>query len=131
MTTMPGDAADTRRTVLVLDDDESLRRMIRRILELYEYEVLEAGDAHGALKTLDEHEGPVHLLLCDLILPGLGGREAANNMLSRRPEARVLYMSGYSSPDSFRDDLEGSGVAFLPKPFEVEDLIAAVEKVLS
>jgi len=116
--------------VLVLDDEEPIRRAAQRILELYDYVVLTAGNAHDALLVAEAHPGPVHVLLCDLVLPGLGGREAANMLLAHHPEMKVLYTSGFSSHDSFRGEIEGSVEAFLPKPFEVQQLVEAVERLL-
>ncbi len=69
--------------------------------------------------------------MCDLVLPGLGGREAANTLLARRPDMKILYMSGYSTHDSHRRDLKAAGEAFLGKPFEVDALVAAVDELLS
>lgn len=118
-------------TVLILDDDESIRSTIRKILDLHDYQVLEAGYAHEALQILDSHDGPVDAILCDLVLPGLGGREAANNFLARRPDAKILFMSAYSSAGSFRREIIEGGEPFLAKPFEVSELIKAVEDLLA
>lgn len=130
MTEQPTPAPANVRTILVLDDDDALRSTVRRVLELYDYEVLEAADAQAAFQVIDEHPGSIDLILCDLVLPGLGGREAASTMVARRPDAKLLFMSGYSSAGSFRGELEKSGTEFLPKPFEVHELIEAVERVL-
>jgi len=128
--TSQGKASGTDRTILVLDDDESIRNSVRKILELYDFEVLEAGDARAALEILDSHPGPVDLVLCDLVLPGLGGREAANTLRAHRPDIRILYTSGYSTHGSFRRDLQESGEPFLAKPFEVPELLSAIERAL-
>lgn len=130
MSQEPTPTTDRARTVLFLDDDELLRNTVRRVLELYGYEVLEAAHAHGALEVVNAHQGPIDLILCDLVLPGLSGREAASALLARRPETKILYTSGYSSAGSFRGELEKSGMNFLPKPFEVQELLDAVERAL-
>ena len=114
----------------MLDDDDDVRASVRRALGLYDFQVVEAGSAMEALDLLKAHEDPIHLILCDLVLPGLGGREAANTLLARRPDTPVLYMSGYRSPDSFRRELERDGVPFLAKPFEIPELLAAVAQLL-
>lgn len=119
------------RTVLVLDDDDGVRASVRKILSLHDFEVLEARTAHEAMQVLDAHPGPVHLLLCDLVLPGLSGREAANTLRARRPGLRILYTSGYSTHGSFRGEMQASGEPFLAKPFEVPELLAAVEQALA
>ncbi len=119
------------RTIMVLDDDESIRASVRKILELYDFHVLEARDAREALEVLDTHPGSIDLVLCDLVLPGLGGREAASTLLARRPDLRVLYTSGYSTHGSFRRDMQASGEPFLSKPFEVPELLGAIERALA
>lgn len=119
------------RTILVLDDDDSIRASVRKILELYDFEVLDAASAHEALDVLETFPGSIDLVLCDLVLPGLGGREAANTLLARRPGLRIVYTSGYSTPGSFRRDLEASGEPFLGKPFEVSELLEAIQQALS
>lgn len=118
------------RTVLVLDDDDALRASVRRVLSLHDFQVLEAPNAMEALELLRSHDGKIDLILCDLVLPGLSGREAANAMIARRPDAAVLYMSGYSTHDSFRRKMEEEGAPFLSKPFEIPELLAAVGNVL-
>lgn len=128
--TAPDEVRGRRRTVLVLDDDEAVRASVRRVLQLHDFIVLEAGTAMEAFDVLASHPGPIHLILCDLVLPGLGGREAANTMQARRPDAKILYISGYSSPDSFRRELEMDGAPFLAKPFELPALLQAVARVL-
>ncbi len=128
--TSQGGASGGSRTILVLDDDESIRTSVRKILELYDFEVLEAGDASAALAILEEHPSRIDLVLCDLVLPGLGGREAANTLRAHRPDLRILYTSGYSTHGSFRHDLQASGEPFLGKPFEVAELLSAVERAL-
>lgn len=118
------------RTVLLLDDDAAVRSSIRRALELHDFTVLEAGTATEAFDVLAAYPGVIHLVLCDLVLPGLSGREAANTMQARRPDTAILYTSGYSSPDSFRRELERDGAPFLPKPFEMPELLHAVARAL-
>lgn len=117
--------------VLVLDDEAAILGAVRRILERQGYEVLTASSAREALDQMEQRSGAVDLLICDLVLPGLGGREAANTLRARQSDLKVLYMSGYSTHDSFRRDLVKSGEPFVGKPFEAEDLIGAVRRVLS
>lgn len=127
---MPPAENERPSTVLILDDDDAVRTTLARTLALYDYRVLEAADAQGAFRVLAEHTGPIDLILCDLVLPGLGGREAANTLLARRPEAKIVYISGYSTHDSFRRSLEESGVPFLGKPFEIAELLRLIAEVL-
>lgn len=123
-------AAKDAVRLLVLDDEDSLRRNVGRMLKRFGYEVLEASSAQEARQVLESSAGPVALLLCDLNLVGLPGREAAIMLQARRPEMRVLFMSGSTEAD-FRTELEGSEPVFLAKPFTLAELRAAVEKALS
>lgn len=118
-------------TVLVLDDDPQILSAAVRILVRSGYHVLTAASAAEALQVVSDWPGTIDLLLCDLVLPGLGGREAATALQARRPGLKVLYTSGYSSHGSFRRDLEEGGFSFLGKPFDVPELTGAVAAVLA
>src|SRR6185436_5653653 len=83
-------------TVLLVEDDENVRRITARILTTRGYTVLQAGDGAHALAMLEGYRDPVHLLITDVVLPKMGGRELAERVLARRPDIHVLYMSGYS-----------------------------------
>ena len=115
--------------VLVVDDDASLRRSVRRTLEMHGYKVYSAANAHEARQQVD-FVGPPHLVLMDLVLPGMEGREAANVLLARYPDVRVIYMSGYTSQESMRMGALDQDQAFLRKPFDVPELLEAVEAAL-
>lgn len=130
MPSAPSRPSDPGPTVLVLDDDPAILRTIARTLNLYDYQVFTAPTLAEALDVVERHEGSIDLILCDLVLQGLGGREAGNTLLARRPDARIIYMSGYSSHDSFRRELELEGEAFLGKPFEIHELLDAIQREL-
>ena len=115
--------------VLVVDDDDSLRRSVRRTLETHGYKVYSAANAHEARQQV-EFVGPPHLVLMDLVLPGMEGREAGNLLLARHPDVRILYMSGYTSQESMRMGALDPHQAFLRKPFDVPELLEAVEAAL-
>jgi len=122
--------ASGSETVLLVEDEDLVRAMARESLENSGYQVLEAIDGEEALRHCDRHQGRIHLLLTDLVIPGVSGWEIAKQVLARRPEARVLYMSGYAEDLAGRqDDLE-SGIALLKKPFTEETLAAKVREVL-
>lgn len=121
---------ETETTVLVLEDDPQLLSAMVRILTRAGYDVLTADSAAEAFQVAAAWPGPIHLLVCDLVLPGLGGREAATALQARRPELKVLYTSGYSSHGSFRRDVEDGGGSFIGKPFDVPELTGAVRAVL-
>jgi signal transduction histidine kinase len=116
-------------TVLVTDGDEGVRSLTRRVLERAGYEVLEAATAEEALLVANHHDGPIHLLVTDVVLPGLSGATLAEHLRRERPEARVLYTSGYCSSETppFGLDLRGR---YLEKPYRREDLVREVRASL-
>jgi CheY-like chemotaxis protein len=116
------------RSVLVVDDDASVRRVIRRCLQTA-YTVFEASSAGEARLATDERTPD--LIIMDLVLPGMEGREAANMLLARWPGLPVLYVSGYSSMESARVGPIAEGHAFLRKPFKVRELTEAVAALMS
>lgn len=131
MNTTPHRGEPSAPTILVLDDDAPLRHAAVRVLAKSGYRALGAASAAEALRLADDSTRGIDLLLCDLVLPGLSGREAANTLVARRPGLKVLFTSGFSSYSSGRRDMEEARVAFLSKPFNVEELLGAVRAVLA
>lgn len=126
------DRAERRTaTILVLDDDIDLRSGTVRALARSGHRVLAAATAAEALRIAAEWPAAIDLLICDLVLPGLGGREAANTLQAHRPGMKVLFVSGYSSHDSFRRDVAESGSPFLGKPFDLAALGEATDALLA
>jgi two-component system cell cycle sensor histidine kinase/response regulator CckA len=116
-----------KTTVLVVDDDVDLRRSMVRVLESRDHRVIEAGNAHEARKALNEAGGDVDVVIMDLVLPGLEGREAANLLLARNPDVRIIFTSGYTSQESIRMGALPEEHEFIRKPFELDELVEAVE----
>jgi len=116
-------------TVLLVEDEESLRSLTRTLLERGGYTVLEAKNGGQAIEIARQYRGPIHLLLTDMVMPGMVGRELADEVASIRPEMRVIYMSGYMgfTPRGVLD----SDASFLPKPFTQDTLLRKVHEVLS
>jgi PAS domain S-box-containing protein len=115
-------------TVLVVEDEEQLRKMAGRVLRSYGYRVLEAANPAEALLHSERYAGPIHLVLTEVVLPGMTGPELADRIKPQRPAIAVVFMSGYSEPTiADRMDLAGS---YLPKPFSPEALAAKVRSVL-
>ncbi|HVR11739.1 MAG TPA: response regulator [Thermoanaerobaculia bacterium] len=114
-------------TVLVAEDEESIRSLAREVLEAQGYVVLLAGSADEALQVAERHAGPIHLLLTDVIMPGKSGVELAEALLARRPGLRVVYMSGYADRAVQAD---APGAAFLQKPFAPAQLAQRVRSTL-
>jgi len=115
-------------TILLVDDDDSLRRFIRHVLAGQGFQVVEAGNGAEALKAASEHAGPIHLLLTDVIMPRINGLVLADLLLRDRPDTRVLYLSGYVESSMLLARRPGS--ILLQKPCTPDCLIAAVHHAL-
>jgi CheY-like chemotaxis protein len=125
-TALPGSGTET---ILVVEDEETVRTSVREILRTYGYQVLDAPSGEAGLELLSSHNGTIHLLLTDAVLPGMPGRILAEQLTALRPETRILFMSGYA--DQAMSSLEwGAGSAFLQKPFSPSVLVAKVREVL-
>jgi PAS domain S-box-containing protein len=117
-------------TLLLVEDEPALRDMTREILELHGYTVIEAGSGADALDVAARHPGPIHLLLTDVVLPRMGGRQLAERLVAQRPETKVLFMSGYTDDALGRHGALDPGVVLLPKPFAPDALARAVRQAL-
>jgi CheY-like chemotaxis protein len=117
-------------TILVVEDETMIREIIGITLVDRGFTVLAAQNGDEALRISEEHPGPIHLLLCDVILPGASGREVARMLAARRSDIRVIYMSGYTSNAIVHHGVLEKGVAFLQKPFSPGALLEKVRKVL-
>ena len=117
-------------TVLVVEDETNLRRMARQYLENLGYTVLEAADGAGALQICVSHPGRVHLLLTDVIMPGMNGRELAQRFFEQRPDTKVIYMSGYTENVVGSNGTLDTGITLLQKPFTLQALRQKVREVL-
>jgi len=117
-------------TILVAEDEDGVRSLTREVLEKYGYTVLEAANGEEALKVAEAHEGPLDLLLSDVVMPRMGGPELAQALLAKRPSVKVLYMSGYTDHPMVRRGVVNAGVAFLQKPFTPTVLVTRVREVL-
>jgi PAS domain S-box-containing protein len=119
-----------RETVLLVEDEEGVRALGREVLKKCGYTVLEAGDGDEALGVAARQPGPIHLLVTDVVMPRLGGRELAERLRAARPEIKVLYMSGYTDDAVIRHGLMEAEHALLQKPFGGAALAAKVREVL-
>ncbi|HEY6248378.1 MAG TPA: ATP-binding protein, partial [Candidatus Angelobacter sp.] len=117
-------------TVLLVEDEQSLRKLSRYLLELCGYCVLEAETGAQALKISQEYERAIDLLLTDVVMPGMSGRVLADQLVLQRPVTRVLYMSGYTGQTVGEHGVLAQGSYFLPKPFTREALARKVREAL-
>jgi CheY-like chemotaxis protein len=126
----PVSRASTGETVLVAEDQDDVRDLTKRVLEREGYVVLAAASGGDALELAAHYAGPIHLLLTDVVMPGLSGREVAERLSAARPGVCVLFMSGYTDNVIAQRGVLDPGIAFLSKPFTPETLAAKVRDVL-
>jgi len=118
-------------TVLLVEDAHALRELARELLEAGGYTVLEAANGADAISLAEKHPGPIHLLLSDVVMPGMNGPELAGKIIGARPDTKVLYMSGYTGDALPVQELLNSGAALLHKPFTGLSLATKVREVLA
>ncbi len=117
-------------TILLVEDAARVRAVVREILEMSGYAVLEAHHGAEALELSNRHAGPIHLLVTDVVMPQMSGRELAQRLATLRPDLKVLYMSGYTDDAIVRHGVLASGIAFLSKPFTPDALALKVRELL-
>jgi two-component system, cell cycle sensor histidine kinase and response regulator CckA len=117
-------------TILLVDDDVSVRALVEATLEPQGYEVLKAYDSDQAMRLSDAHNGPIQVLITDQVMPPfMSGSELASCMRLMRPEIKVIYISGYEANDSVQDEVGDSSAEFLPKPFSPAQLLRKVAEL--
>jgi two-component system cell cycle sensor histidine kinase/response regulator CckA len=117
-------------TILVVEDEAAVRELVVRVLAAHGYQVLEARDGPGAIKVSGQYDGPIDLLLTDVIMPRMNGGELYKELQAPRPDMRVLYISGYTDNAIAPHGVLEPGTNLLPKPFSMEALIHTVRHVL-
>ncbi len=129
---MPGDsevpskisAPHGTETILLVEDQDPVRRVMEAMLKRHGYQVLSAASSKEALATAQQYRGMIHLLITDMAMPGVSGRTMAESLVVARPEMKVLYVSGYGDADSQSD------MHFLQKPFSTEELATKIREML-
>lgn len=117
-------------TILVVDDDRDVRLLIQETLAEQGYQVLEAGSPENALLLAERHPGHIHLLLTDVVMPEMNGRQLSQRLTLARPEIKTIYVSGYSGEILASHGLEGTAPVCIPKPFTIEELAVTVRRIL-
>ncbi|MCX7824109.1 MAG: PAS domain S-box protein [Verrucomicrobiae bacterium] len=119
-----------RETILLVEDDESVRRLIRQTLTSHGYIVLEAANGAEAVEKSGQYPGPIHLMISDVIMPGVGGHAAVKQMQPQRPDMKIMFISGYTADVMLRDGVISQRTSFLQKPFTSETLLRKVRAIL-
>jgi two-component system, cell cycle sensor histidine kinase and response regulator CckA len=117
-------------TVLLVEDEDSVRQLVRDTLEAKGYSVLEAKSGEEGLETAARHQGTIQLVITDVVMPGMNGRELVKKLAGTNPTTKVLYLSGYTEDIIANDGAIESGTAFLQKPFSLQNLSRKVREVL-
>jgi PAS domain S-box-containing protein len=117
-------------TILVVEDQDEVRRLVLAVLTRFHYRTLEAGSGGEALRIAEGYPGPIHLLLTDVVMPRMTGKQLADRLRAVRPSMKVVYMSGYAADVISRQGVMDSGIEFIKKPFSPETLALKVRSVL-
>jgi len=127
----PGEGEGTpNETVLVVDDDRSVLGVASKVLRRSGYNVVEASGGTEALAAVEKLEGRVHLLLTDVVMPGMNGRELSQELTARYPNVRVLFMSAYTEDEVILHGVRVAEVDFISKPFTIDGLRRKVRIIL-
>jgi two-component system, cell cycle sensor histidine kinase and response regulator CckA len=119
------DIAKGTETILLVEDEDGVRRVVETMLKRHGYNVLSSCSAKDALAAAGQHDGVIHLLITDMVMPGMSGRKMAECLVERRPNMKVLYVSGYGDAA-----ISASDAHFLQKPFSTEELATKVRDML-
>ncbi len=117
--------------ILLVEDEKGVRELARQYLEMSGYTVLEAEDGHTALELSGMHSGPIHLLMTDVVMPGISGRELAERISRLRPGIKILYMSGYTDQSIVHHGILADDAVLLQKPFNMASLASKLREILS
>ena len=123
-------AAGGSETVLLVEDEESVRQLVRETLEAKGYKVLEANHGDAALQIASDYHGPIDMLITDVVMPGMSGRELSEQLSASDPDIKILYLSGYTEDAVVHQGVLEPGTSFLQKPFTLQALARKVREVL-
>ena len=117
-------------TILVVEDEQAILKMVTKILERHGYTVIATSSPEEAIHLANEHTGDIHLLISDVVMPKMNGRDLENNILSLYPKAKVLFMSGFTANVIAKHKVLGKEMNFLQKPFYPKDLLTKIQELL-
>jgi two-component system, cell cycle sensor histidine kinase and response regulator CckA len=123
-------AAGGTETILLVEDEESVRQLVRDTLESKGYKIVEAGNGDEGIRAAVRYDGKIDLVITDVVMPGMGGRELAEQIVKLRPGTKVLFLSGYAEDAILSDGGIDNATAFLQKPFTLQNLSRKVREVL-
>ena len=115
---------------MLVEDEASVRQLVRETLEARGYKLLEAEDGEMALAIAAKHHGPIDILITDVVMPGMSGQELSRRLCTSDPALKVLYLSGYTEDSIIHEGALEPGTAFLQKPFTLQSLSRKVREVL-
>jgi two-component system cell cycle sensor histidine kinase/response regulator CckA len=124
------EATNGSETVLLVEDEESVRQLVKETLAAKGYRVLEAENGKAGLEVAQGFDGKIDMVITDVVMPGMSGRELAKQLVAQRPGTKVLYLSGYTEDSVVQQDVLGSGASFLQKPFTLQTLAKKVREIL-
>ena len=122
--------ADCTKTILLVDDDDLVRALGERILKQAGYDVLTAGDGTEALEIYEREQGKIALVILDLVMPKMGGKECLDELLKIDPLARVIISSGASADEELKEEVKSRVRGLVDKPYEIRKLLHAVDVAL-
>ena len=117
-------------TILLVEDEPAILKMGKEMIERLGYTVLTAESPNSALKIAGEHEGTIHLLITDVVMPEMNGRDLSSRLIQIHPELNTLYMSGYTANVIAHHGVLDEGVQFIQKPFPMEDMAIKIREAL-
>jgi hypothetical protein len=124
------EAINGTETVLLVEDEESVRQLVKETLQARGYRVMEAENGRAGLEVAESYGGTIDMVITDVVMPGMSGRELAKKLVAARPNTKVLYLSGYTEDSVVQQDVLGSGTSFLQKPFTLQTLAKKVREIL-
>jgi two-component system cell cycle sensor histidine kinase/response regulator CckA len=124
-------SAEDKKTILVVDDEPEIRKLVSAMVRQFGYEVLTADSGEHALTLYRNHKAPIELLIADVVAPGMSGPMLADKLTALQPDLKVLYISGYDDTHVVQKYVVERGHALLAKPFTVEELKSKMQELLA